>query len=127
MYKRDPAFPNIPTLPEVPEREGASCFVRRYDRDVDYPPLIAKKSWTINMPYKYTMDFYKPSETIGNFYYYHHYLIERNFPAKKGPHTCRPFKISAFKTYRRRVERKRNHHRSELRVNQILLLLPKQQ
>lgn len=64
--------PEIPWLPWAsPEDEPQpSDMVKRVYKSMEYPPLIAPKSWTKSVRYRDTYEFYKPSETIGKFMSY---------------------------------------------------------
>lgn len=61
------AILRMPWMPEAgPEFETeTSKFVKRVREGLKYPPLFASKSWTKSVPQKDTLQYYKPTETIG--------------------------------------------------------------
>ncbi|KAB0793663.1 hypothetical protein PPYR_13283 [Photinus pyralis] len=61
-------IPRLPWLPLANPRgeHQPSRYVERAYREMEYPPLIAKKSLTKTRLYKDTYEYYTPSETIGS-------------------------------------------------------------
>lgn len=64
-------FPEMPYLPWAgPEGdEGPSSFVKRVNASFEYPALFAKGTITKGVPYKDTMGYFTPTETIGKLKY----------------------------------------------------------
>mgnify|MGYP005983604823 CR=1 FL=1 len=67
MFEEFEELPELPPLPEIgsDDEENPSHFIRRIKEDFLYPPLIAPQSWTKTVPEKFSQQYYKPSETIG--------------------------------------------------------------
>ncbi|KAF5294393.1 hypothetical protein FQR65_LT10758 [Abscondita terminalis] len=57
--------PDLPWLPTAGFEGEVSSYVQRAYENVEYPPLMAPKSWTKSVPYRNTFEYYKPTESIG--------------------------------------------------------------
>lgn len=64
-----PGRPWLPYAQPAPHECEPSELVKSVYDSMKYPPLFAKKSCTRSVPYKDVYEYYKPSETIGKYYF----------------------------------------------------------
>ncbi|KAF5289736.1 hypothetical protein FQA39_LY03653 [Lamprigera yunnana] len=65
--KMIPDLPWLPVAGHENELQASSYIQHAYDSN-EYPPIVARKSWTKAVLYRHIFEYYKPTETIGSLF-----------------------------------------------------------